>query len=306
MTRGLAILALLLILPISASAGPILKPDVTVREPVIRLGDLFDGVGERAHVAVASAPPPGSHMVLSSTWLAALAESQHVDWHPTSRFDQVVVDRASREIGADEISQRLLDALANRTSVASAELNLDAPSPRLVVASDDTRPLTIDGLTFDSRSGRFTALVSTIDGAAPLRVAGRLIRTSDVPVLTRLLAPGEVIAVGDVTTATVRTDRLSPDMLLQVSNLVGKAPRHQLRPGEPVRASEVEVPLVVHRGTLVTIILDTPSLHLSAEGKALDDGGKGAVIRIANTKSSRVIDAVVTGPGTVTVASATP
>jgi flagella basal body P-ring formation protein FlgA len=65
----------------------------------------------------------------------------------------------------------------------------------------------------------------------------------------------------------------------------------------------VEVPLVVHRGSLVTIVLDTPSLHLSAEGKAMDNGGIGAVIRVANSKSSRVIDAVVAGPGTVTVAN---
>jgi len=36
----------------------------------------------------------------------------------------------------------------------------------------------------------------------------------------------------------------------------------------------------------------------------MDDGGMGAVIRVANTKSSRVIDAVVAGPGTVTVAAA--
>jgi flagellar basal body P-ring formation protein FlgA len=306
MTRVLAALFLILTLPLSAAAAPLLKPAVTVREPVIRLGDLFDGVGERAEVAVASAPPPGSHMVLSSTWLAALAESQHVDWQPSSRLDQVVVDRASREIGADEISQRLLDALAARTSIASAELKLDAPSPRLVVAAGDTRPLAVDRLSFDTRSGRFSALVSAGDVATPLRVAGRLVRTTDVPVLTRVLAPGETIAAGDVTTTALRADRVSPDMLLHVSELVGKAPRHQLRPGEPLRASDVEVPLVVHRGTLVTIVLDTPSLHLSAEGKALDDGGMGTVIRVANTKSSRVIDAVVAGPGTVTVASATP
>ncbi|HLJ21485.1 MAG TPA: flagellar basal body P-ring formation chaperone FlgA, partial [Stellaceae bacterium] len=126
----------------------------------------------------------------------------------------------------------------------------------------------------------------------------------EVPVPARLLAPGETIAAGDITTVTLRTDRVSADMLLQASDLVGKTPRHQLRPGEPVRQSDVEVPLVIHRGSLVTIVLETPSLRLSAEGKALDDGGTGAVIRVANTKSSRVIDAVVTGPGTVTVALA--
>jgi|SRR5579859_2039609 flagellar basal body P-ring formation protein FlgA len=307
MIRFLATLLLILMLPLSAAAAPMLKPDVTVKDSVIRLGDLFDGVGDRAQVAVAAAPPPGSHMVLSATWLAALATSQHIGWQPASRFDQAVVERATREIGADEISQRLMDALSERTPVANAELKLDMQTVRLAVAASDVRPLAVDNLTLDARSGRFSALVSgaaaAADGTAPLRVSGRLIRMAEVPVLTRLIAPGETIAAGDITTTTLRAERVSPDMLLQASDLIGKSPRHQLRPGEPLRQSDVEVPLVVHRGTLVTIVLDTPSLHLSAEGKALDDGGMGAVIRVANTKSTRVIDAVVTGPGSVTVAS---
>jgi flagella basal body P-ring formation protein FlgA len=307
MNRVLPALLLVLLLPLSAAAAPMLKPAVTVGDSVIRLGDLFDGVGERAQVAVAAAPPPGSHTVLSAAWLASLAESQHIDWQPASRFDQAVVDRASRAIGADEISQRLIDALSDRTPVTSAELKLDAPAPHLTVAAGDTRPLAVDGLTFDPRGGRFTAFITvgaTNDPAERVRVSGRLVRTAEVPVPARLLAPGETIAAGDMTTVTLRTDRISPDMLLQASDLVGKAPRHQLRAGEPVRQSDVEVPLVVHRGTLVTILLETKSLRLSAEGKALDDGGMGAVIRVANTKSSRVIDAVVAGPGTVAVALA--
>ena len=307
MTRFLAALLLVLMLPLGAAAAPLLKPAVTVRDPVIRLGDLFDGVGERAAVAIAAAPPPGSRMVLSSSWLAALADSQHIGWQPSSRFDQVVVERASREIGADEISERLIEALAERAPVASAELKLDPPRPHLTVAAADTGPLAVDGLSLDPRSGRFSAFLSVSaagDPAERLRVSGRLVRTAEVPVPARLLAAGETIAAGDLTAATLRADRLGADTLLQKSDLVGKAPRHALRPGEPVHASDVEVPLVVHRGTLVTILLETPALRLSAEGKAMEDGGMGAVIRVANTKSSRVIDAVVAGPGTVTVAVA--
>ncbi len=303
MIRFLGTLLLIAMLPLSAAAAPLLKPAVTVRDTVIRLGDLFDDVGERARVAVAAAPPPGSKMVLGSSWLAALAASQHIAWQPTSRLDQVVVERASREIGADEISQRLMDALAERTPVADAELRLDAPTPRLAIAAEDKAPLTLDGLTFDARSGRFSAFVSAGDNGERLRVSGRLVRMTEIAVPARLLPAGETIAAGDVTTVTLRAERVSPDMLLQASDLVGKTARHSLRPGEPVRASDVEVPLVVHRGAVVTILLDTPSLHLSAEGKAMDDGALGSVIRVANTKSSRVIDAVVKGPGAVTVAA---
>ena len=307
MTRFLAALLLTMLLPLPAAAAPTIKPDVTVADSVIRLGDIFDGAGARAQVAITAAPPPGSHMVLSSAWLASLAESQHIDWQPASRLDQVVVQRASREIGTDEISQRLLDALADRTPVASAELKLDGAAVHLTVAANDTRPLAVDGLAFDPKSGRFAAVIyvsDTSDPAARLRVSGRLVRTAEVPVPTRLLSPGEPIAAGDLATVTLHADRIGPDMLLQPSDLVGKTPRHQLRPGEPVRQSDVQLPVVIHRGTLVTILLETTSLRLSAEGKALDDGSLGGVIRVSNTKSSRVIDAVVAGPGTVTVALA--
>jgi flagella basal body P-ring formation protein FlgA len=44
-------------------------------------------------------------------------------------------------------------------------------------------------------------------------------------------------------------------------------------------------------------------MRLTAQGKALEDGGMGAAIRIANTKSARTIEAVVAGPNLVAVAA---
>jgi len=42
-------------------------------------------------------------------------------------------------------------------------------------------------------------------------------------------------------------------------------------------------------------------MTLTASGKALSDGSQGELVRIVNTSSSRVIEAVVTGPNMVTV-----
>ena len=195
MTRFLAALFLVLTLPLATAAAPLLKPAVTVRESMIHLGDLFDDVGERAQVAVATSPRPGSRMVLGASWLAALAQSQRIAWQPSSRLDQEVVERASREIGADEISQRLLDALSERTSLGNTELKLDTPTPRLAVAAGDTSPLSVDGLTLEPRSGRFSGFVSvgaSKDGAERVRVSGRLVRMAEIPVPTRLLPTASV------------------------------------------------------------------------------------------------------------------
>src|SRR5579863_9261008 len=93
---SIAFLPLLLCLVLPAAAEPVLKPAATVKGQIIHLGDIFAGTGAQASVGIAEAPPPGSKTILGSDWLSALARSQHLDWHPTSGFDQVVVERASR------------------------------------------------------------------------------------------------------------------------------------------------------------------------------------------------------------------
>jgi len=293
-------------MPSAVAADLVLKPAATVKGAIIHLGDIFAGTGTRATVGIAEAPPPGSKMILGSDWLAALARSQHLDWHPGSGFDQVVVERASRIIGADEIVDQLKQVLQNRTPLDGAEVKLDHGDLRLAVAMDASSTLVFGDITYDPASGRFATTVSTADGGSvpnQLRLSGQIVRYSEVPTPTRLIAPGEVIGKDDVVMVRLRNDRLAQGVVTQLSDLVGMTPRRSLQPGEAVRAADIVVPVVVHRNSLVTIVLETPTMHLTAEGKATEDGGLGAVIRVANTHSNRVIDAVVTGPNTVRVES---
>jgi flagella basal body P-ring formation protein FlgA len=268
------------------------------------LGDLFDGVGERASVGIAAAPPPGSRMTLSATWLAALARSQHLSWVPASSMDQATIERASRVIDAQEIVDQLTQALGRRTPMDDADVRLDRGEPRLVIAAEAPATLAFDSISYDPASGRFAATVSTPDGGSvpsQLRLSGQIVRFAEVPTPVRSIAPGETIAKDDLAVVRLRSDRLVPGAVTQLADLVGKTPRHPLRTGEAVRAGDVEIPVVVHRSSLVTIVLETPTMRLTAEGKAEEDGGMGAIIRVSNTKSSRVIDAIVTGPNSVRV-----
>jgi flagella basal body P-ring formation protein FlgA len=178
---------------------------------------------------------------------------------------------------------------------------------RLAVAAEAPDTVAIEGLTFDARTGRFSALVSAPANDADAerqRVSGRVFRLVKVPTLNRAMAPGETIRAGDVTFLRVHADRVAGDTVAELRELVGRTPRRPLRAHEPLRAGDIQVPIVVHKGDLVTVFLETPLMRLSAQGKALEDGAMGAAIRIANTKSSRVIDAVVIGPNLASIAAA--
>ena len=58
----------------------LLKTKVVVEGPVLHLGDLFEGLGEKDAIPVARAPGPGKRVQVDARWLAAVAQAYGVPW----------------------------------------------------------------------------------------------------------------------------------------------------------------------------------------------------------------------------------
>ena len=71
-----------------------------------------------------------------------------------------------------------------------------------------------------------------------------------------------------------------------------------------VRTTDLQTPVVVGKNSLVTIRLETNRMQLSVQGRALEDGAAGDVVRVMNTKSNSVVNAVVVDTGSVVVVPA--
>ncbi|RMD62393.1 MAG: flagella basal body P-ring formation protein FlgA, partial [Alphaproteobacteria bacterium] len=71
--------------------------------------------------------------------------------------------------------------------------------------------------------------------------------------------------------------------------------------GATVLASDLREPVVVAKNSLVTIRLETPRMVLSAQGRAIEAGGSGDVIRVMNTASNKIIHARVVNAGLVRI-----
>jgi len=312
MRRFLLALALILAAPAvqateTATAVPaMVKPHVVVDGPMVLLGDLFDGAGDQGTTAIARSPAPGKRVEVGARWLAAVAKAYGLAWRPNSRLDRVVVERASQVIDSRQIEAGLTDALALRGATGRISLLLDQPGLRLDLPTDAAPTLAISGLNYDPASGRFTAILVAPASGTPLAnatISGRVVTMTEVPVLRRRVEPGEVIHADDVEWSSVRTDRIGRDVIVDTANLIGMSPRRPVRPGDTILASELRAPVVVAKNSLVTIRLDTARMSLSAQGRALEPGSTGDVIRVMNTKSNKIINASVVDSGTVRVVS---
>lgn len=293
--------AMLALGPAKAAA---LRGHVIVEGDTVLLGDLFDDAGPRSATPVAYAPAPGKRMTLDINWLADVARAYQVAWRPQTRFDRVVVERAGRTVGLTEVTGKLRDALADEGLPQDSLLEPILRSGELAVAVDVPDTIDVRNATYDATTQRFTATLligGDHAGARRMTVSGRAFPTVAVPVLRRDMNTGDIIRREDIEVTRVRADRVRREVVTASAELLGMTPRRRLRAGEPIRDNDTKAPVIVAKNSLVTIVLNTAHMTLTAQGRASEDGGKGDVVKVLNMQSKKLIEAVVVGPDLVRV-----
>lgn len=120
------------------------------------------------------------------------------------------------------------------------------------------------------------------------------------------IARGEIIARSDLSYLTIPATRSLNEIATQVSDLDGREARRLLRAGEAVRTDDVRRPILVAKGSTVTMTFDAPGITLTAVGRAVSEGGLGESVVVLNPVSYRQITATVTGAGQVKALDAAP
>ena len=117
---------------------------------------------------------------------------------------------------------------------------------------------------------------------------------------------GETIADADLVLQTITPDRMRPGVVMATASLVGHEARRALRAGEPVRSEDVRMPILVAKGSTVTMTFSEPGIVLTGTGRAMGDAGLGESVVVQNPVSFRQVSCVVTGAGAVRAADAQP
>jgi flagella basal body P-ring formation protein FlgA len=113
---------------------------------------------------------------------------------------------------------------------------------------------------------------------------------------------GETITDADLVVQAIAPERMRPGVVMAMSDLVGRQARRLLHTGEPVRADDVHMPILVVKGSTVTMKFTEPGIVLTASGRAMGDAGLGESVVVQNPVSFRQVACIVTGAGEVRAA----
>ncbi|MDD4599872.1 MAG: flagellar basal body P-ring formation chaperone FlgA [Negativicutes bacterium] len=122
-----------------------------------------------------------------------------------------------------------------------------------------------------------------------------------VVVAARPINRGEVFNAENLRYERMDVGRLNSGYYTDIAKVDGYLSRRMLNPGMALNQFLVEKPLLVKRGSAVTIIARLGGIEVTALGEAMQDGREGQRIRVQNSTSGKWITAKVVAAGTVEI-----
>lgn len=281
----------------------IVPPEVEVTKDWITLGEIAhiqgDDPGQVLQlkgISLGRAPLPGNHRFIRRAQIEARLKG--VELRCPLR---VKVLRAYQRIPAAKVAEIVTRYLrgrlpfAERVEILNLRVRGNVILPRgpwdYLVLERSRRPLGKVSLVvlFRCQGHQRRALVE-----AEVRAWAKVV------VASRRLPRYHLLQEGDVRLEERELSRLL-DFLTDPRQLLGKRTKVSIPKGAVLRWDQVEVPPVVKRGKVVTILLETPYIRATALGVAVEDGRCGEVIRVRNLSSQREVFAEVLDRSTVRV-----
>jgi flagella basal body P-ring formation protein FlgA len=278
------------------------KESAVVRGTEVFLGDIATietadrSLAERLGVLpIGQAPLPGLSRTFDPSIITIKLRQYKIDpaglqiESPRS----VMLSGAHRVISSEEIFQAAKrSVLADHGKEAGRiTVRADTLPPDLVVPPGD--------LELKARPRLTSVGLGSIPVVVEAWVDGRLYRTTSLSVKLSLLR--EVVVANHplprhavVQASDVRLERrdialMSHEPLDDPTLAIGRRTTRMLAMGDAVAADAVEFPPLVRKGDVVTLVVESPGLLVTAKGVAQEQGTAGQLVRVKNIASGREI-----------------
>lgn len=133
------------------------------------------------------------------------------------------------------------------------------------------------------------------DGA----LAGASRGNVEVLAYARSLASGEMVQPEDL--VWIKVAASPSDAPRDADDLIGMTVKRPLRQGAAASLRDVSTPQVIKAGDIVAVTYEDDGVALTLQGKAMAAGAVGESLMVQNTASKKIIETVVTGPGSTAV-----
>ncbi len=276
------------------------RPEVTVTQPTVSIGDMADVFSARASddsavialkkITVDQSPRAGETLTVSAMTVVEKMGKAGVDLRQVgySLPRTMLVRRASRTLSIDEI-RKAIDEFAKLSGRDLAVKNI-AMSREIQVPPEvskiEARPF---ALAAPGRMGFTIAVQSPTEPEVKFDVEASVEQWAEVPVARRSFGKGEIVRPEDVMMARMNLGTMPRDAVLSGEKLVGLSTSADLTYGEIFRKNKLTLPIAVEKDSSVVVLYRQGALQATLRGIALEAGAVGQEIKVRNESSKKIV-----------------
>ena len=288
-----------------AQANPLLRSNIVVTTPVVTVGDMFEGADIYAEQPLFRSPAPGTSGRVSLDAIRVATAKIGLTDYRSPEAGAVTVARFGQQVDAPLLADLIEQSLRQRGLLrdgVDAEIGFSGQLP-MMTADTNADPATLLNLNYLSGSGQFAARFRISGQANPVELTGYAQLVVSVPHLVDSLPANAIIGPNDVEMRSVAVRTADTGSFSALDQVIGMQLKRPARAGKMLQPGDIEEPSIVHRNEPVTIIYRSGPLTLTVRGQALSDAAEGETLQVLNFMSSKVLSALATAPGTVTLAT---
>jgi len=285
--------------------------EATVDGDIVHLGDLarLEGPSARAlaGVEIGRAPAPGATRSFAGATILAILREQVLDLDRVRyRIPTLVrVHRRAQEVSAAALRAIVEDYMQQQATTMDGDMLLrqvDIPAPVGLPVGPFTTQVT--PVQANPAAGTTRLLVEflqdqRVTGSAT--VTAHLAVFGDVWIARRAIPPGDIIGEGDVVAERRDVAALPRGAVTRAQDAVGKEARVGIPMLAPLRHDQLQQPVVVRRGDVVTLLAESSGLRITTKGEVREDAPRNAQVRVWNVASRKEVVGRVVDTGTVAV-----
>jgi flagella basal body P-ring formation protein FlgA len=204
---------------------------------------------------------------------------------------------AEQPIGVQKTEDALKQALTEKGVDGKLKISLSGYDKGFNLRNaEDTYEININTLEINEKSRNFKgeiAFISKDYNSENFKVSGSYDQLVSIPVLTQKLPNNTLIKEADITTMEIAKSQITFDTITAPEKLIGQSLKRSMPDRRPLKERDLQKPQIMVRNTTVNIVFRTNTISLKTLGVAMDNGGAGDIIRVRNSSSNKIVQAII-------------
>jgi len=284
-----------------------------VHSKLIRLGEISEIEGEDRllieklkSIVLGKAPLPGEMREISAHYIEAKVRRNDID---SSALRLNLPEKIQVVSEAIEVTPQKIKEMVKRFILK--KMPWEPPQVSIKVSDIKAIALGAGEITYEVIPRKREDYLGTTNLLLVFMVNGKVEKklwvnahidvSKEVVLSNHSLKRHHIITQEDIRLEKRKLSELPTNVIIDPLEVVGKRTRGAIDANVPLRLNFLEVPPLVKRGDLVTILLETDALKITTQGIVIENGCKGEMVRVINTSSRKEVYARVVDSRTVEV-----